>query len=61
MFSEVNFIYFQFRSEKQEYKINFETTEISLFDIKRKIIERRNMTKFPEKFNDSSEVVCLFL
>ena len=50
MFSELNFIYFQFRSEKQEYKINFETTEISLFDIKRKIIERRNMNKFPEKF-----------
>lgn len=50
MFSAVNFIYYQFKSEKQEFKIDFETTEISIFDIKRKIVERRNMNKFPEKF-----------
>lgn len=48
--NKLNFINFQFKSEKQVYKIDFETTEISIFDIKRRIIELRNMTKYPEKF-----------
>ena len=45
-----NFIKFQFLSEKQEYKIDFDTTELSLNDVKSRIIEKRNMKKFPEKF-----------
>jgi hypothetical protein len=45
-----NTIYYKFKSEKKKYSINFDTTEISIGDIKKEIIKRRNMEKVPEKF-----------
>lgn len=45
-----NTIYYQFLSENKRYSINFDTTEISIGDIKREISRRRNMEKAPEKF-----------
>lgn len=45
-----NYIYFQFKSEKQKYKIPCETTELCIGDIKKEIIKMRNMAKYPEKF-----------
>lgn len=45
-----NTIYYRFKSEKKKYSINFDTTEISIADIKKEIIKRRNMEKVPEKF-----------
>ena len=41
MFSKHNYIYYQFLSEKDSYTLEFETTVISISDIKRKIIARR--------------------
>ncbi len=45
-----NTIYYRFKSEKRKYTLNFEQTEISIGDIKKLIIRRRNMEKYPEKF-----------
>jgi hypothetical protein len=45
-----NTIYYKFKSEKKKYSINFDMTEISIGDIKKEIIRRRNMEKVPEKF-----------
>ena len=45
-----NTIYYRFKSEKKKYSINFDTTEISIGDIKKEIIKRRNMEKVPERF-----------
>ena len=46
-----NTIYYRFSCEKKNYNINFDTTEISIGDIKKEIIKRRNMNdKCPEKF-----------
>jgi hypothetical protein len=45
-----NTIYYRFKSEKKKFSINFDTTEISIADIKKEIIRRRNMEKVPEKF-----------
>lgn len=49
-----NTIYYRFKSEKKKFSINFDTTEISIGDIKKEIIRRRNMEKAPEKF----ELLC---
>lgn len=46
-----NTIYYRFLSEKKKYCINFDTTEISIGDIKREIARRRNMEKAPEKYD----------
>ena len=45
-----NTIYYKFKSEKKKYSINYDTTEISIADIKNEIVKRRNMEKVPEKF-----------
>ena len=45
-----NTIYYRFKSEKRKYTLTFEQTELSIGDIKKSIIKRRNMEKFPEKF-----------
>jgi hypothetical protein len=45
-----NTIYYKFKSEKKKYSMNFDTTEISICDIKKEIIRSRNMEKVPEKF-----------
>ena len=46
-----NTIYYRFSCENKKYNINFDTTEISIGDIKKEIIKRRNMNdKCPEKF-----------
>ena len=46
-----NTIYYRFSCENKKYKINFDTTEISIGDIKKEIIQRRNMSdKRPEDF-----------
>jgi hypothetical protein len=45
-----NTIYYKFKSEKKKYSINFDLAEISIADIKKEIIRRRNMEKVPEKF-----------
>lgn len=45
-----NTIYYKFFCEKKKYSINFDTTEISIGDIKREISRRRNMEKAPEEF-----------
>ena len=46
-----NSIWYRFYSEKDSYEINFNTNEMSIADIKKKIIDRRNMHKFPENFD----------
>ena len=38
-----NTIYYRFSCENKKYNINFDTTEISIGDIKKEIIKRRNM------------------
>lgn len=45
-----NTIYYKFLSEKKKYSINFDTTEISIGDLKKEIIRKRSMEKVPEKF-----------
>ena len=45
-----NTIYYQFLSENKKYCINFNTTEISIGDIKKEISRRRNMERAPDKF-----------
>ena len=47
----MNAIWYRFYSEKDSYEIRFDTTEMSIGDIKKKIIQRRNMLKFPENFD----------
>ena len=47
----MNTIWYRFYSEKDSYEINFDTTEMSIEDIKKEIKNRRNMFKFPEKFD----------
>lgn len=47
-----NTIYYRFSSEKKEFCINFDTTEILISDIKHEIEKRRNMKeKFPELYD----------
>ena len=46
-----NSIWYRFSSEKDSYEITFDTIDISIKDIKQKIIKRRNMLKYPEKFD----------
>ena len=46
-----NSIWYRFSSEKVSYEIKFETTDIPIKDIKNKIIKRRNMVKYPERFD----------
>ena len=46
-----NSIWYRFSSEKDSYEITFDTIDISVRDIKQKIIRRRNMNKFPEEFD----------
>ena len=46
-----NSIWYRFSSEKDPYEIRFDTIEISIKDIKKEIISRRNMVTFPEKFD----------
>ena len=46
-----NSIWYRFLSEKDAHEITFDTIDISIRDIKKKIIQRRNMTKYPEKFD----------
>ena len=48
--NRANTIYYRFKSEKKKYSINFDTTEISIGDIKKDIIRRRSMEKVPERF-----------
>src|SRR5574343_4685 len=43
--NRLNTIYYKFKSEKKKYSINFETTELSIGDIKKIIIKRRNLEK----------------
>ena len=47
----MNTIWYRFYSEKDSYEIHFNTTEMSIGDIKKEIIQRRNMYKFPENFD----------
>ena len=47
----MNTIWYRFYSEKDSYQIPFNTTEISIGDIKKEIEKRRNMYKFPENFD----------
>ena len=47
----MNTIWYRFYSEKDSYEIHFNTTEMSIGDIKQEIIKRRNMYKFPENFD----------
>ena len=47
----MNTIWYRFYSEKDSYPIHFDTTGMSIQDIRKEIINRRNMFKFPEKFN----------
>jgi len=47
----MNAIYYRFYSEKDFYEIRFNTTEMSIGDIKKEIIQRRNMYKCPEPFD----------
>ena len=47
----MNAIWYRFYSEKDSYEIRFDTTEMSIGDIKKKIIQRRNMLKYPENFD----------
>ena len=46
-----NSIWYRFQSEKDSYEITFDTTYISIKDIRQNIIRRRNMIKYPEKFD----------
>ena len=46
-----NSIWYRFSSEKVSYEIKFETTDIPVKDVKNKIIKRRNMIKYPERFD----------
>ena len=46
-----NSIWYRFSSEKVSYEIKFDTIDISIKDIKQKIIKRRNMIKYPERFD----------
>ena len=46
-----NSIWYRFSSEKDSYEITFDTIDISVRDIKQKIIRRRNMVKYPEDFD----------
>ena len=46
-----NSIWCRFSSEKVSYEIKFDTIDISIKDIKQKIIKRRNMIKYPERFD----------
>ena len=46
-----NTIWYRFYSEKDSYEIHFNTNAMSIADIKKKIIDRRNMHKFPEIFD----------
>lgn len=60
--NRLNTIYYRFQSEKKKYSINFNTTEISIGDIKKEIIRRRNLEKVPEKielifFNENNEEI----
>ena len=45
-----NSIWYRFSSEKDAYDIRFDTINISIKDIKKEIINRRNMLNYPEKF-----------
>ena len=47
---KTNSVYYRFSSEKKRFCINFNTTEISLLDITKEIIRRRNMKGAPEEF-----------
>ena len=51
MKNQKNSIWYRFSSEKVSYEIKFETTDIPIKDIKNKIIKRRNMIKYPERFD----------
>ena len=46
-----NKIYYRFLSEKDKYSIGFDTTEMSIGDIKKLIEKRRNMQKAPDKYD----------
>ena len=46
-----NSIWYRFSSEKDSYEITFDTIDISVRDIKQKIIRRRNMVKYPDEFD----------
>ena len=43
-----NTLFYRFKSEKKSYPISFETTEISIGDIKKLITKRRGLEKCPE-------------
>ncbi len=47
----MNAIWYRFYSEKDSYEIHFDTTEMSIEDIKKQIKIRRNMFKSPEIFD----------
>ena len=47
----MNTIWYRFYSEKDSYEIHFDTTEMSIEDIKKQIKIRRNMFKSPEIFD----------
>lgn len=47
----MNTIWYRFYSEKDSYEIHFDTTEMSIEDIKKQIKIRRNMFKSPENFD----------
>ena len=51
MKNQKNSIWYRFSSEKVSYEIKFETTDIPIKDIKNKIIKRRNMIKYSERFD----------
>jgi len=60
--NRLNTIYYRFQSEKKKYSINFNTTEISIGDIKKEIVRRRNLEKVPEKielifYNENNEEI----
>ena len=46
-----NSIWYRFSSEKVSYEITFDTTVISIKDIRPIIVNRRNMKNCPEKFD----------
>ena len=46
-----NSIWYRFQSEKDSYGVVFDTTCISIKNIRQNIIRRRNMIKYPEKFD----------
>lgn len=60
--NRLNTIYYRFQSEKKKYSINFNTTEISIGDIKKEVVRRRNLEKVPEKielifYNENNEEI----